>query len=61
MELGLNKITVADLAPLQQRRANRAQWWFTQMRRVVDLAMEWKPAPTARPEQVYLTLLSKRS
>lgn len=37
------------------RRTARALWWFNQMRRVVDEAMEWKPA-AARPEQTHLPL-----
>jgi hypothetical protein len=45
----------------RNRRRQRAQWWFGQMRRVVDAALEWRPAPEARPEQVYLTLTAKRS
>ena len=44
----------------RQRRAQRAQWWFTQMRRGVDRAVAW-PSPTpARPEQSYLTLAGQR-
>ena len=35
-----------------QRRIIRAQWWFTQMRQVVDHAWDWKPAPSAGTEQV---------
>jgi len=35
-----------------QRRIARAQWWFAQMRQVVDRAWDWEPAPPARPEQV---------
>src|SRR5687767_1989087 len=34
----------------------RAAWWFQQMRRVVDSAVEWRPTPPARPEQVTLDL-----
>ena len=41
--------------PGQQRR-RRAQWWFQQMRVLVDSAVEWTPAPPARPEQTYFTL-----
>jgi hypothetical protein len=58
MELGLNAKT-RRLARRQRRQ--RAQWWFVQMRRVVDAAMEWRPQPQARPEQVYLELAAKRS
>jgi hypothetical protein len=45
---------------VRQRRQSRAQWWFAQMRRVVDQALDWKPAPPARPEQSYLRLAEGR-
>jgi hypothetical protein len=35
---------------------SRAAWWFQQMRRTVDAAMEWKPASLPRPEQTTLDL-----
>lgn len=45
------------LAPtLKQRRQKRAQWWFTQMRTVVDRAFDWQSDPPARPDQVFLQL-----
>ena len=43
-------------APTRQRRAARARWWFSQMRRVVDEAMEWQPVGCIRPEQIHLPL-----
>jgi hypothetical protein len=39
-----------------QMLRSRAQHWFGIMRRVVDSAVEWKPAPRARPEQTSLDL-----
>jgi hypothetical protein len=45
----------------RQRRAQRAQWWFTQMRRVVDRAVAWRSVPPAPPEQVCLTLAARRN
>ena len=45
----------------RERRAQRAQWWFGQMRRVVDRARAWQSSPPARPEQVYLTLAGRRN
>jgi len=36
-----------------QRRLGRAQWWFQRMRQVVDRAMDWRPVPSARPEQMW--------
>lgn len=41
-------------------RFNRARWWFNQMHALVDQAIDWKPAPPARPEQIYLTLARNR-
>ncbi|HOX55908.1 MAG TPA: hypothetical protein PLC99_03390 [Verrucomicrobiota bacterium] len=29
-----------------------AQWWFQRMRQIVDCAMDWRPAPPPRPEQI---------
>lgn len=45
----------------RQRRAQRAHWWFQQMRRVVDRARDWQAAPPARHEQAYLTLAGRRN
>ena len=60
LELRLDKRTARasrmERQLLKERRQQRAQWWFKQMRRVVDLAMAWQPAPPARPEQVYMAL-----
>ena len=44
----------------RQRRVSRARWWFGQMRRVVDQAIDWAPAPAARPEQSDLRLARGR-
>jgi hypothetical protein len=52
LELGFNpqvlRITV------RRSRTARARWWFQQMRRAVDSAIEWTPGPTPRPEQIQL-------
>jgi hypothetical protein len=61
MELTLNSRAMRPGRMARQKRRQRAQWWFGQMRRVVDAAMEWQPTPSARPEQVHLTLASKKS
>lgn len=42
---------------IRQRRPSRARWWFARMRRVVDLALDWRPAPAPRPEQIQLALV----
>jgi hypothetical protein len=43
MELSLKAKQLRAAARQKQRREQRAQWWFAQMRRVVDTALEWKP------------------
>ncbi|MFM8469617.1 MAG: hypothetical protein ACKODH_06560 [Limisphaerales bacterium] len=57
MELTLAKATPAfRRAARRQRRLPSAHWWFDQMRKAVDEAMEWQPAPPVRPEQTHLLL-----
>lgn len=54
MELGLG-----SAKKIRSRRASpprRAGWWFSQMRRVVDRAIDWKPRPPAPAHQAFLTL-----
>ncbi|MGA2748500.1 MAG: hypothetical protein ABSG59_06970 [Verrucomicrobiota bacterium] len=56
MELRLNAKAAHRTRQAGQKRRQRAQWWFGQMRRVVNAAMEWRPCPPPKPEQVYLGL-----
>ena len=53
MELGIENGRTGRSQPRPQRRQTRAQWWFQQMREVVDKAFDWQPAPPARPEQIW--------
>jgi hypothetical protein len=53
MELVLGKAKACHSARRTQRRMSRANWWFQQMREVVDKAVDWQPARPARPEQIY--------
>ena len=53
MELVLGKAKACNSVRRTQRRMSRANWWFQQMREVVDKAVDWQPAPPARPEQIY--------
>jgi hypothetical protein len=55
MELTLGKAKVCNPARRPQRRLSRANWWFQQMREVVDRAVDWQPARPARPEQIYFS------
>ncbi|HEY3853804.1 MAG TPA: hypothetical protein VGO67_05360 [Verrucomicrobiae bacterium] len=56
MELGLNSKALCNGQQNRQNRRRRAQWWFARMREVVDHAIDWRPAPPARHEQVYMSL-----
>jgi hypothetical protein len=62
MELGLNSRTTRRRSLVRrQTRIQRAQYWFGQMRRAVDNAIDWSKPAQARPEQVYINLEAKRS
>ena len=60
MEFSLNGKSHRLARQARRQRRERAQWWFAQMRRVVDAAMEWRPETQGRPAQVYLELAAKR-
>jgi hypothetical protein len=54
MELGFNGARTVNFAPQhRQQKLHRAKWWFAQMRRAVDSALDWQPTPAARPEQTW--------
>ena len=48
MELSLKAKQVRAAARQKQLRQQRAEWWFAQIRRVVDTTMEWKPEEKAK-------------
>jgi hypothetical protein len=50
MELVLGKAKACNSPRRTQRRMSRANWWFQQMREIVDKAVDWQPARPARPE-----------
>ena len=52
LELTLDNAGAFQLAVRRERRPSRAQWWFAQMRQVVDRAFDWQTAPASRPEQI---------
>ena len=60
MELSLAARNSRSRRARHQNRRQRAQWWFARMRSVVDATLEWTPAPSARPEQVYMPLGGSR-
>ncbi|MBI3871141.1 MAG: hypothetical protein HY299_21635 [Verrucomicrobia bacterium] len=57
IEMNFNRTSSAECRAVRgQRRRHRARWWFQQMRLAVDKAMDWKPVPPPRPEQIYMPL-----
>jgi len=60
MELTLNAKSHRLARQARRQRRERAQWWFAQMRRVVESAKERRPDSQGRPAQVYLALAAKR-
>lgn len=54
LELGLAGSNRCPRSVQRERRMNRANWWFGQMRQVVDRAFDWEPAPRFQPEQILL-------
>lgn len=55
MELSLDRQSPQKPVVIRQRRFNRARWWFAQMHRVVDEALDVRSKPQARPEQADLS------
>jgi hypothetical protein len=55
LELGLAGANRCPRSVQRERRLNRANWWFNQMRQVVDRAFDWEPTPRSQPEQIWLT------
>jgi len=53
LELSLSKHNQPHSARRSAPRRTRAAWWFSQMRQIVDRAMDWESAPPARPEQTW--------
>jgi hypothetical protein len=59
LELGFQNACPVLAASHPQKRLNRANWWFNRMRHIVDRAFDWKPAPTPRPEQIWLESVTR--
>ncbi|HYG21450.1 MAG TPA: hypothetical protein VEH04_01625 [Verrucomicrobiae bacterium] len=53
MELEIAKRTPCRSVNRRANRSPRAAWWFDKMRRVVDHAIDAKPVPAARPQQIW--------
>lgn len=54
MELGFGGQKRLGRSGRRERRMTRAKWWFTNMRQIVDRAMDWQAAAEPRPEQTWL-------
>lgn len=54
MELGFSGQKLLTRSGRRERRMTRAKWWFTNMRQIVDRAMDWQAAAEPRPEQTWL-------
>jgi len=52
LEFGLATANKCPRVAQREQRQNRANWWFGQMRQVVDRAFDWEPAPRFQPEQI---------
>ena len=54
LELGFNGIQPRPTAARREGRIARASWWFSQMRDIVERAMDWETAGEPRPEQIWI-------
>ena len=54
MELELAGANRCPRRAQRERRLNRANWWFSQMRQVVDRALDFEPAPRFQTQQILL-------
>ena len=54
LELGFNGIKPCLNGARREGRIARAGWWFTQMREIVERAMDWQNAGQSPPEQIWI-------
>ena len=54
LELGLVQQPQSPAALSARNRMSRSTWWSSQMRRVVDTAMDWSQEVAPRPEQIMI-------
>jgi hypothetical protein len=59
LELGFDRAMVPLGPAAGERRLKRAAWWFEQMHRVVNQALDWRASAPARPQQEWLPCLSR--
>ena len=55
MELGFGAARACRSENRRRRESSQANRWFQRMRRVVDRAFDWQPAPPPRPEQIWFS------
>jgi hypothetical protein len=55
MELRIENAKICPSVVRRDQRAKRARWWFDRMRQIVGEAIEHRPAPEPRPEQIWFT------
>jgi hypothetical protein len=60
LELGFEGTPQVVTPRRRESRVTRANWWFTQMRRIVSQAIDWEAAPEPRPEQSWLGISHHR-
>ena len=48
LELGFDRNTIRNVAPRRRRKVARAEWWFAQIRRMID---EGNDPRSGRPVQ----------
>ena len=53
MELGIENAKVCPSVVRREQRVKRARWWFDRMRQIVEQAVNHRPAPEPRPEQIW--------
>ena len=54
LELGFNGIKPRLNGARRKNCIARAGWWFTQMREIVEQAMDWQIASQSPPEQIWI-------
>jgi hypothetical protein len=54
LELGFTGIKPCLNGARCKGRIARAGWWFTQMREIVERAMDWQIAGQSPPEQIWI-------
>lgn len=60
LEISLTSRSRRGRRAVRPCRVQRARWWFSQMRRVVDQAADWAPSSAVSTEQIHLPLAAGR-